>query len=70
MEADRRLELLGGAEPAGGLLDLLDAGVAAFAARIGQTMAQAGQQVRQVAAEAAGDSGGGSTASFAFTASR
>ncbi len=48
VEVDRRLEVLGIAEAAGGLLDPLDDGVDALETRIGQTMAQVGEQVRQM----------------------
>src|SRR6266542_3841504 len=55
VEVDGRLEVLGVAEAPGGLLDPLDDGVDPLEARIGQVMAQVGEQVRQMALDQLGD---------------
>src|SRR5262249_37742198 len=55
VEVDGRLEVFSVAEAAGRLLDPLDNGVDALETRIGQTMPEVGQQVRQVTADELGD---------------
>jgi len=55
VEVDRRLEVFGVAETAGGLLDPLDDGVDTLEPGVGEVMAQVGQQVRQVTLDELGD---------------
>src|SRR6266567_484685 len=55
VEVDRRLEVLGVAEAARGLLDPLDDGVDTLEPGVGEVMAQVGQQVRQVTLDELGD---------------
>ncbi len=48
MEVDRRLEVLGGAEPAGRFLHPPDDGVDTLEAGVGKAMREIGAQVRQM----------------------
>src|SRR5215467_4903885 len=55
VEIDGRLEMLGIAEAAGGLLDPLDDGVDALEPGIGEPMTEVGEQVWQMALDQLGD---------------
>ena len=49
MELDRRLEVIGVSETAGGLLDSLDGGVDGFETGVGEPVVEVGQDVGQMA---------------------